>query len=142
MQRAARWQVPAYFDEEQREATMQAGRLAGLDTVRLLRCECSAVDADPESTRRACGLFSRWGQPVGWPMQDICCVWCREPVAAALAYGVSAQEDETVLVLDLGGGTFDVAILEVGGGTIEVLSTGGDPHLGTACWPRALTCLP
>ena len=59
-------------------------------------------------------------------------------MAAALAYGVTAEEDETVLVLDLGGGTFDVAILEVGGGTIEVLSTGGDPHLGRACWPRAL----
>ena len=54
-------------------------------------------------------------------------------MAAALAYGVGAEEDETVLVLDLGGGTFDVAILEVGGGTIEVLSTGGDPHLGAPC---------
>lgn len=51
-------------------------------------------------------------------------------MAAALAYGVKAEEDEVVLVLDLGGGTFDVSILEVGGGTIEVLSTGGDAHLG------------
>ena len=57
-------------------------------------------------------------------------LFCREPVAAALAYGVAAKEDETVLVLDLGGGTWDVSILEVGGGTIEVLSTGGDANLG------------
>ncbi|BDA40814.1 Chaperone protein dnaK [Coccomyxa sp. Obi] len=82
--------VPAYFDDDQREATIQAGRLAGLDTVKLIR----------------------------------------EPVAAALAYGIKAAEDEVILVLDLGGGTFDVSILEVGGGTIEVLSTGGDAKLG------------
>lgn len=55
---------------------------------------------------------------------------CREPVAAALAYGVNVQEDQTIMVLDLGGGTFDVSILEVGGGVVEVLSTGGDPYLG------------
>ena len=55
---------------------------------------------------------------------------CREPVAAALAYGISTADDEVILVLDLGGGTFDVSILEVGGGTIEVLSTGGDANLG------------
>ncbi len=54
----------------------------------------------------------------------------REPVAAALAYGLGVAEDETVLVLDLGGGTFDVSILELGGGTLEVLATGGDPRLG------------
>ena len=53
-------------------------------------------------------------------------------MAAALAYGLGVADDETVLVLDLGGGTFDVSILEVGGGTIEVLSTGGDPHLGAS----------
>ena len=51
-------------------------------------------------------------------------------MAAALAYGVAVEEDETVLVLDLGGGTWDVSILEVGGGTIEVLATGGDASLG------------
>ncbi|KAK9916972.1 hypothetical protein WJX75_009357 [Coccomyxa subellipsoidea] len=82
--------VPAYFGEDQREATIQAGRLAGLETVKLIR----------------------------------------EPVAAALAYGISTADDEVILVLDLGGGTFDVSILEVGGGTIEVLSTGGDANLG------------
>eukprot|EP00242_Pyramimonas_sp_CCMP2087_P014768 CAMPEP_0198206402 /NCGR_PEP_ID=MMETSP1445-20131203/9938_1 /TAXON_ID=36898 /ORGANISM="Pyramimonas sp., Strain CCMP2087" /LENGTH=325 /DNA_ID=CAMNT_0043879081 /DNA_START=405 /DNA_END=1378 /DNA_ORIENTATION=- len=54
----------------------------------------------------------------------------REPQAAALAYGVNRDEDQTVMVFDLGGGTFDVAILEVGGGACEVLSTGGDAHLG------------
>lgn len=90
--------VPAYFDDEQREATATAGRLAGLDTVRIIR----------------------------------------EPVAAALAYGLSVQEDRTVLVFDLGGGTFDVSLLEVGGGVIEVLSTGGDPHLGGDDWDAAL----
>lgn len=55
----------------------------------------------------------------------------REPVAAAMAYGVDLEQDATILVLDLGGGTFDVSLLEVGGGVIEVLSTGGDPFLGS-----------
>ncbi|KAK9813400.1 hypothetical protein WJX73_006199 [Symbiochloris irregularis] len=62
----------------------------------------------------------------------------REPIAAALAYGVDAQQDQTILVLDLGGGTFDVSLLEVGGGTIEVLATGGDPHLGGDDWDDAI----
>jgi molecular chaperone DnaK len=62
----------------------------------------------------------------------------REPVAAALAYGLSADQDQTVLVFDLGGGTFDVSLLEVGGGVVEVLSTGGDPHLGGDDWDAAI----
>jgi len=82
--------VPAYFGEEQREATKTAGLIAGIETVKLLR----------------------------------------EPVSAALAYGLKLEEDETILVFDFGGGTFDVSILEVGGGAIEVLATSGDPHLG------------
>ncbi len=82
--------VPAYFDERQREATMDAGRLAGLETIRILR----------------------------------------EPVAAALAYGLDLKKDQTVLVFDLGGGTFDVSILEVrtceeGEEGCGVVATGG-----------------
>lgn len=82
--------VPAYFDDDQKHATITAGKIAGLQTVRLIR----------------------------------------EPVAAALAYGVNLKKDQTVLVLDLGGGTFDVSILEVGQGVVEVLATGGDTQLG------------
>ncbi|KAG2453319.1 hypothetical protein HYH02_001543 [Chlamydomonas schloesseri] len=91
--------VPAYFDDRQREATVAAGKLAGLETVRLLR----------------------------------------EPVAAALAYGLDLREDATVLVFDLGGGTYDVSLLEVGAGTVEVLSTGGDAHLGGDDWDAAIS---
>ncbi|KAL4443054.1 hypothetical protein ABPG77_008545 [Micractinium sp. CCAP 211/92] len=90
--------VPAYFTDEQREATIMAGSIAGLEKIRIIR----------------------------------------EPVAAALAYGLDAQEDQTVLVFDLGGGTFDVSLLEVGGGVIEVLSTGGDAHLGGDDWDAAI----
>ncbi|KAF8073120.1 dnaK [Scenedesmus sp. PABB004] len=90
--------VPAYFDDAQRDATVAAGRLAGLETVRLVR----------------------------------------EPVAAALAYGLDLAEEQVVLVFDLGGGTFDISLLEVGNGTIEVLSTGGDAHLGGDDWDAAI----
>ncbi|GIL56890.1 hypothetical protein Vafri_12177, partial [Volvox africanus] len=90
--------VPAYFDDRQREATIAAGKLAGLETVRLLR----------------------------------------EPVAAALAYGLDLRTDSVVLVFDLGGGTYDVSLLEVGNGTVEVLSTGGDAHLGGDDWDAAI----
>ena len=90
--------VPAYFDDAQREATVEAGRLAGLETVRLIK----------------------------------------EPVAAALAYGLDLDEEQVVLVFDLGGGTLDVSLLEVGNGTVEVLSTGGDPHLGGDDWDAAI----
>jgi len=90
--------VPAYFDEEQKAATMAAGRIAGLETVRLIR----------------------------------------EPIAAALAYGLDLKEDRTVMVFDLGGGTFDVSILEVGAGVVEVLATGGDSHLGGDDWDAAI----
>jgi molecular chaperone HscA len=82
--------VPAYFDDAQRQATKDAGRLAGLDVLRLLN----------------------------------------EPTAAALAYGLDKRMEGTFAVYDLGGGTFDVSILRLQGGVFEVLSTGGDTHLG------------
>jgi molecular chaperone DnaK len=82
--------VPAYFNDAQRQATKDAGRIAGLEVLRIVN----------------------------------------EPTAAALAYGVDKRKDETVLVFDLGGGTFDVSILTVGEGVVEVRSTAGDTHLG------------
>ncbi len=82
--------VPAYFDNSQREATKQAGEIAGLNVLRVIN----------------------------------------EPTAAALAYGLERKGNETVLVFDLGGGTFDVTILELGDGVFEVKSTSGDTHLG------------
>ncbi|WP_414657384.1 molecular chaperone DnaK [Deinococcus sp. VB343] len=84
--------VPAYFDNSQREATKQAGEIAGLNVLRVIN----------------------------------------EPTAAALAYGLEKKGNETVLVFDLGGGTFDVTILELGDGVFEVKSTAGDTHLGGA----------
>lgn len=90
--------VPAYFTEEQREATICAGKMAGLSNIKLIK----------------------------------------EPVAAAFAYGIDLAGDQTILVFDLGGGTFDVSILEVGDGVIEVLSTGGDAHLGGDDWTEAI----
>lgn len=82
--------VPAYFNDAQRTATKDAGRIAGLEVLRIIN----------------------------------------EPTAAALAYGMDKKEHETVLVFDLGGGTFDVSILDVGDGVVEVRSTAGDSHLG------------
>ena len=82
--------VPAYFNDSQRQATKDAGKIAGLEVLRIIN----------------------------------------EPTAAALAYGLDKDDDETVLVFDLGGGTFDVSILELSGGTFEVLATNGDTRLG------------
>ncbi len=82
--------VPAYFNDAQRQATKDAGRIAGLEVLRIIN----------------------------------------EPTAAALAYGLDKKGSETVLVFDLGGGTFDVSILDVGDGVVEVRSTSGDGHLG------------
>ncbi len=82
--------VPAYFNDAQRQATKDAGQIAGLNVLRIIN----------------------------------------EPTAAALAYGMDKKKDETVLVFDLGGGTFDVSILEVGDNVVEVKSTNGDTHLG------------
>jgi len=82
--------VPAYFNDSQRQATKDAGRIAGLEVMRIIN----------------------------------------EPTAAALAYGLDKKGNETILVWDLGGGTFDVSILEVGDGVFEVKSTNGDTHLG------------
>jgi molecular chaperone DnaK len=90
--------VPAYFNDSQRQATKDAGRIAGLEVLRIIN----------------------------------------EPTAAALAYGLDKKENETILVFDLGGGTFDVSILEVGEGLVEVKSTNGDTHLGGDDWDQRL----
>jgi molecular chaperone DnaK len=82
--------VPAYFNDSQRQATKDAGKIAGLEVLRIIN----------------------------------------EPTAASLSYGLDKKENETILVFDLGGGTFDVSILEVGDGVFEVLATSGDTHLG------------
>ncbi|HEY9749828.1 MAG TPA: molecular chaperone DnaK, partial [Allocoleopsis sp.] len=82
--------VPAYFNDSQRQATKDAGKIAGVEVLRIIN----------------------------------------EPTAASLAYGLDRKSNETVLVFDLGGGTFDVSILEVGDGVFEVLATSGDTHLG------------
>src|SRR5947199_5452289 len=82
--------VPAYFNDSQRQATKDAGTIAGLEVLRIIN----------------------------------------EPTAASLAYGLDKKSAETILVFDLGGGTFDVSVLEVGDGVFEVKSTSGDTHLG------------
>jgi molecular chaperone DnaK len=90
--------VPAYFNDSQRQATKDAGKIAGLEVLRIIN----------------------------------------EPTAAALAYGLDKKENETILVFDLGGGTFDVSILEVGGGVVEVKATNGDTHLGGDDWDETI----
>merc|ERR1712157_414651 len=82
--------VPAYFNDSQRQATLDAGQIAGIDVLRIIN----------------------------------------EPTAASLAYGLDKKQNQTILVFDLGGGTFDVSILEVGDGIFEVLATAGDTNLG------------
>jgi molecular chaperone DnaK len=90
--------VPAYFNDAQRQATKDAGRIAGLEVLRIIN----------------------------------------EPTAAALAYGLDKKGNETVLVFDLGGGTFDVSILDIGEGVVEVRATAGDTHLGGDDFDRRL----
>jgi molecular chaperone DnaK len=90
--------VPAYFNDSQRQATKDAGKIAGLEVLRIIN----------------------------------------EPTAAALAYGLDKKDNETILVWDLGGGTFDVSVLEVGEGVIEVKSTNGDTHLGGDDWDHCV----
>jgi molecular chaperone DnaK len=90
--------VPAYFNDSQRQATKDAGKIAGLEVLRIIN----------------------------------------EPTAAALAYGLDKKEDQTILVFDLGGGTFDVSVLEVGDGVVEVKATNGDTHLGGDDWDERI----
>jgi molecular chaperone DnaK len=90
--------VPAYFNDHQRQATKEAGEIAGLNVLRIIN----------------------------------------EPTAAALAYGLDKGDDQTILVFDLGGGTFDVSLLEIGEGVIEVKATSGDNHLGGDDWDEKI----
>jgi molecular chaperone DnaK len=90
--------VPAYFNDDQRQATKDAGKIAGLDVKRIIN----------------------------------------EPTAASLAYGLDKESDQTILVFDLGGGTFDVSVLEIGEGVFEVKATAGDNHLGGDNWDKAI----
>src|ERR671916_437147 len=90
--------VPAYFNDDQRQATKDAGRIAGLEVKRIIN----------------------------------------EPTAASLAYGLDKESDQTILVFDLGGGTFDVSVLEIGDGVFEVKATSGDNHLGGDNFDKAI----
>ena len=90
--------VPAYFNDDQRQATKEAGKIAGLDVQRIIN----------------------------------------EPTAASLAYGLDKESDQTILVFDLGGGTFDVSVLEIGDGVFEVKATAGDNHLGGDNFDKAV----
>src|SRR3954467_7478678 len=103
--------VPAYFDDAQRTATKEAGQIAGLEGLRIIN----------EPTARALGVPRT----------------LNEPPAPALAYGLDKEgADQTILVFDLGGGTFDVSILEIGDGVFEVKSTHGDTQLGGDDWDQ------
>ncbi len=90
--------VPAYFGDAERQATKEAGQIAGMEVLRIIN----------------------------------------EPTAAALAYGLDKEDEQTVLVYDLGGGTFDVSVLEIAEGVFEVKSTSGDTHLGGDDWDQAI----
>ncbi|MFV1309894.1 Hsp70 family protein, partial [Klebsiella pneumoniae] len=91
--------VPAYFNDAQRQATKEAGEIAGLNVLRIIN----------------------------------------EPTSAALAYGLDkGDKEQTILVFDLGGGTFDVSLLEIGDGVVEVKATNGDNNLGGDDWDQAL----
>src|SRR5436189_161752 len=91
--------VPAYFEDAQRQATKEAGQIAGLNVLRIVN----------------------------------------EPTAAALAYGLDkGEKEQTILVFDLGGGTFDVSLLEIGEGVVEVRATSGDNHLGGDDWDERI----
>ena len=91
--------VPAYFNDAQRQATKEAGQIAGLNVLRIVN----------------------------------------EPTAAALAYGLDkGEKEQTILVFDLGGGTFDVSLLEIGDGVVEVRATSGDNHLGGDDWDQRI----
>src|SRR5207237_10347051 len=88
--------TPAYFDDAQRQATKEAGQIAGLEVLRIIN----------------------------------------EPTAAALAYGLDKEHDQTILVFDLGGGTYDVSLLDIGEGVFEVKATAGNTHLGGDDWDQ------
>ena len=90
--------MPAYFNDDQRQATKDAGKVAGLDVKRIIN----------------------------------------EPTAASLAYGLDKETEQTILVFDLGGGTFDVSVLEIGDGVFEVKATAGDNHLGGDNFDKAI----
>ena len=90
--------VPAYFDDAQRQATKEAGQIAGLEVLRIIN----------------------------------------EPTSASLAYSLDKENDQTILVFDLGGGTFDVSLLDIGEGVIEVQATSGDMHLGGDDWDQRI----
>src|SRR4026209_165865 len=125
--------VPAYFNDDQRQATKDAGKVAGLDVKRIINEPTVAslaygLDTEPHQTTK---------EPGGVPGLDVKRI-INEPTAASLAYGLDKESDQTILVFDLGGGTFDVSVLEIGDGVFEVKSTSGDNHLGGDNWDKAI----